>query len=458
MLCLYRICFYTTNATLNVRFAYLILLTKWLVFSIISGAMDASNKRRLKVLLGCYACEPYRGSEPGMGWNFVFSIAKYHNVHVLVDECEFKESLTSFSQKNPDVFSNITLHFIPRKLHETLRKIYPPSFYWFYRNWQKQAYLYAKELDKVENFDIVHHITLSGFREPGYLWKLGKPFVWGPLGGFTDTPWCLLGGLGVYGAFFLATRNIINFFHKRWGRLSRLAAKNSFAILTSTHSAQQEIRKFWNREAILMNEVGLENSDVVQQSSVHEEGTPLKVCWAGVHEPRKALDLLLKALPYCKEKIEVHVLSKGPRTQVWKKLAQKMGVEDCVIFHGFVSREKSFRIMAESHVFCITSVREDTSTVVFEAFRYGLPIVALDHCGFAAVIDESSGIKIPIKSKKQVIRDYALNLDFLAANEDVRQRLAAGALRRCLDFTWEAKMKVINEIYSQAVKVNCFVP
>lgn len=106
--------------------------------------------------------------------------------------------------------------------------------------------------------------------------------------------------------------------------------------------------------------------------------------------------------------------------------------------------------MSTSHVFCITSVREDTSTVVFEAFRYGLPIIALDHCGFATVINETCGIKIPINSRSQVIGDYARHLDYLATHEEERRQLSQGALERCRDFTWDAKMVVLNELYGKA--------
>lgn len=81
--------------------------------------------------------------------------------------------------------------------------------------------------------------------------------------------------------------------------------------------------------------------------------------------------------------------------EAWKALSHKLGLDDVVTFHGFVPREEAFRIMSTSHVFCITSVREDTSTVVFEAFRYGLPIIALDHCGFATVITPTAASRFP---------------------------------------------------------------
>ena len=414
--------------------------------------MDIVKNRRLKVLLGCYACDPNYGSEPGMGWNFASNIARYHDVHVLVEEGEFKDKLLQYSAAYPDKVKNITFHYIPRRHHELLRKIWPPSYYWFYRKWHKLAYRYAVMLDKKENFDIVHQVTISGFREPGYLWKLGKPFIWGPLGGFTDTPWCLLSSLGGHGAIYFGIRNIINFFQKRWGRAARAAAAHSQTILTSTTKAVKEIRDFWRKDAVLMNEVGLETGHSCYEPSVHEPGKPLRVCWAGEHIPRKALDLLLYALPLCKEKVELHVLSHGPRMEAWKRLSHKLGLDNIVTFHGFVPRDDAFRIMATSHVFCITSVREDTSTVVFEAFRYGLPIIALDHCGFSSVINDDCGIKIPILSRQQVIKDYAKNIDFLASHEKTRQKLSKGAIIRCSQFTWDAKMEVINKIYFDALK------
>lgn len=412
--------------------------------------MENTEHRRLKILLCCYACDPTYGSEPGMGWNFAYNIATFHDVHVLVEE-KFKENLLQYTEKNPEQVRNITFHFIRKNRHRTLRKIWPPSYYWFYREWHKKAYRYAAELHKKENFDLVHQITISGYREPGKLWKLPIPYIWGPLGGFTDTPWCLLGSLGWNGALHFAIRNIVNYFHKKWGKAGHTAGKKSHTILASTTKAVTEIHDYWHREAVLMNEVGLETNHTHYTPQPHNSGTPLRICWAGDHVPRKALDILLEALPHCKEHMELHVLSKGPRMEAWKKQAHKLKLDNVVTFHGFVSREEAFRIMGTSHVFCITSVREDTSTVVFEAFRYGLPIIALDHCGFSSVIDETCGIKIPIVSRKQVVNDYARHLDYLATHEKARAGLSKGALERCKLYTWGAKMEVLNRIYEKAI-------
>lgn len=414
--------------------------------------LSPAAPERLKVLLCCYACDPNHGSEQGMGWNFAYNIAKHHDVHVLVEEHKFRKPLEEYAAAHPEAVRNITFHYIPRLRWRLLRKIWPPSYYWTYRKWHRDALALAEKLHTEEHFDLTHMITISGFREPGYLWKLPVPFIWGPIGGLTDTPWCLLSCLGAYGGFFFGIRNVLNKLQKRFGHAARAVAPRAHTILTSTTKAVEEIHDFWHRDAVLMNEVGLETRHAAHEPVAHEAGTPLKLCWAGNHIPRKALDLLLHALTRTQEPVELHVLSKGPRTDAWKRLAHKLGLDDRVTFHGFLPREEAFSIMSSSHVFIITSVREDTSTVVFEAFRYGLPIIAMDHCGFASVINETCGIKIPIESREQVIADYARHIDYLATHEEERQALSRGALERCKDFTWEAKMETLNSIYAKAVR------
>lgn len=410
---------------------------------------DRCMTKRLKVLLCCYSCDPGRGSEPGMGWNFAKSISAHHDAHVIV-ETKYKQPLDEYASKHPEEFENMTFYFVPRKRWKLLRKILPVSYYWTYREWMKKAYDLAVDLDKKNDFDLTHMITLSGYREPSLFWKLPKPFIWGPIGGLSDSPWCLLPVLGIRGAFSLYLRNIANGLQKRYGVACRKAAAHAHTILTKTKQDVEDIRNFWNKDSQILTEVGFETRHQTYEPQAHEPGTPLEVCWAGVHEPRKNLELLLHALTLCKEPMRVHVMSKGWRTPIYKKLAAKLGVADKVIFHGFLPREESFKVMSSSHVFVITSVRDDTPTVLFEAFRYGLPVIAIDHAGFGAILDDTCGCKIPIHSFKQVVADYAKHLDYLATHEEERRKKSQGALDICKKFTWEKKMEFLNQVYEKA--------
>lgn len=103
--------------------------------------------------------------------------------------------------------------------------------------------------------------------------------------------------------------------------------------------------------------------------------------------------------------------------------------------------------MRESHLMLITSLRDLTSTVTVEALAAGLPIVCLDHCGFGEVVDESCGIKIPVTTPREAIEGFARAISELERDEEKRQRLALGALRRAREFSWERKAEAINEIY-----------
>ena len=39
--------------------------------------------KRLKVLISAYACEPGKGSEPEVGWQWALQMARFHDVTVL---------------------------------------------------------------------------------------------------------------------------------------------------------------------------------------------------------------------------------------------------------------------------------------------------------------------------------------------------------------------------------------
>lgn len=414
------------------------------------------EQKRLKVLLGCYACSPNCGSEPGMGWHFTINIARFHDVHVIVEESKFKTKILQFAETHPEIVKNITFHFIPRKRIRILRKVWPPSYYWFYRSWQKKAYQLALKLHEQENFDIVHQITLAGFREPGYLWKLPIPYIWGPIGGFTQTPWKLIPGCGLHGAIYFTARNIINAFQKRFSYAGRQVAQQAHTILVSDKRGLCDVKRHWDKTAELILEVSTNNSLSASHISLRPKNESLKICWVGHLIALKSLELLLFAIHKCRNKdIVLEVLGDGDMAGKWKKLAHSLNIANRVNFKGRVSHDEVMKVMRQCHVFCHTSIKEGgTGTVILEALQNGLPTIILNHGGAAHVVDNSCGIKIPIENRTQISNDIAEQLEILATDESWRQELAKGALARASSFTWKSKMESINEIYKRASITN----
>lgn len=404
----------------------------------------------MKVLVSCYACSPYKGSEPGMGWNFVHCLAPMHEMHIIT-ESKYKADLDRYFSEHPEEEHLYHFYFIPRRRCDVLRKIWPPSYYWFYRLWQRKVLRFAKDLDAKENFDVVHALNMAGYREPGFLYKLGKPVVWGPIGGFCIAPWKLLPGLGFYGMVYYGMRNIINLLHANYKRAPHEMARYASAIIAATYDNQQAIERYYHRLSYLIPEVGLipnGYSHIAERNS-----KPLKICWSSGHMPRKALHLLLLALPQLKtsQQVELHVIGSGQYTERWQELAKRLGVNDTVSWYGNVPRYEAIRLMTQMHVFVITSLVDLTSTVLLEALSLGLPVVTLDLCGFSNVVTEKCGMKISVQSERQVVQDLANAIDIIAEDEPLRLRMAQAAVRRAKDFTWEEKAKQISELYTNSV-------
>lgn len=404
----------------------------------------------MKVLVNCYACSPYKGSEPGMGWNFIRNLSQYQELHIIT-ESKFKKDLDKYFQEHPEEKNNFTFYFIKRERHNILRKIYPPSYYWFYNRWQKKVLKLSKELDKTLHFDIVHQLNMIGYREPGYLYKLGKPFVWGPISGFNITPWSLLPSMGIYGCIFYFCRNLINLYQMHSSKRIKTAINSSKFLISATKDDHDKILELWKKDSIIIPEVGFTplNNNITPNRRNHN----LKVCWSGLHIPRKSLNLLLEAISICKNKdnIELHVIGDGKCNSKWEKMANKLHINN-INWYGWVDRDKAMNIMQQSHIFTITSLSDATSTVLLEALSLGLPVIALNHLGFANVITNDCGIKINIKSKSQLVNDLSKAIDKIYDNEDLRLHLAKGAIARSKEFSWESKAKTINNIYYQISK------
>lgn len=408
----------------------------------------------MKVLVSAYACSPNRGSEPGMGWRFVLELAKYHEVHVITEESEFKKPINSYIQTHQDVTDRIKFYYVERKHHELLRKFWPPSYYWFYRNWQRKVFNLASELDKLENFDLFHQLNMVGFREPGYLWKVDKPFVWGPIGGLENSPWRFLFRLGVRGLIFYSARNIFNSFQRRYSKRPRLAASHPRSrLIAATPGNKNLIRKYWGVESQVICEVGREHLPYTPSISRRAEGQPLKIVFSGQHTAGKNLKLLLHALRGLKFNFELHVLGQGKMTSSWKRLAREIGILDSCVWHGWVDRSIAISVMASCHVLCITSVSDLTATVTLEGLSLALPIICLDHCGFSHVVTPECGIKVPVDSPSQSIVCFSSALSRLYFDEPYRQRLAKGALARAEDFEWSNKGDELNSVYESIVDI-----
>lgn len=393
------------------------------------------------ILVSAYACNPKRGSEEAVGWTWVNTIASTHRVTVLTaahHEADIRAVCDADANPRFIFVPQRWWHYRPTPFWRTIENsIAKPIMNLAYAAWLRDAHGVARRLVARDDFDLVHQLTYVGFRFPGHLWKLGLPYVWGPIGGLENTPWRLLPVLGPGGAFYYAGRNLINSAHRRWLSSPRRAARAAGpGLIAATDGIARGLTALYGVGCATIGEVVAPLELSPDAAPSRSPGDPLRVVWSGLHLPGKALNLLLDAVARLPAgmALELHILGDGPRRAAWQKRARRLGVNGRCVWYGQLPRDEALGIMARSHVLAITSLKDLTSTVLLEGLALGLPVICPDHCGFSGVVTDACGIRLPALSGAMLRGGLADGLMRLEADEDLRCQMGWAALARARDF------------------------
>ena len=405
-----------------------------------------------------YACDPTKGSEHGVGWGWVNAIAQNHDLTVITADFNVDHIRQHLQESQP------SSHRSPRFIYvKNSPWHYQPSPFWIsvensiakplmnlaYQNWLDHAYRVAQAEVAQSHYDVVHLITYVGWRFPGRFYSLGIPFVWGPIGGIKNTPARLLPILGLKGAIYYSARNIVNSSQVKLLRGPRHALRSANeGVIAATSEIQDALWKHFKVRSQVICEVG-PSEGLTPRHISREPSDTFRISWSGQHLPGKALHLLLRALRQLPQDINysVEILGDGPYTRRWQALATRLNIHNRCNWHGWLPRDRALAVMSDSHVFVITSLKDLTSTVALEALSLGLPIISLDHCGFADLVNDKCGIKLKIESAHQIEYDLSRSLLALYSNEEFRKVLAQGAFERSKSYSWRLKMNTLDRLY-----------
>ncbi|HME42746.1 MAG TPA: glycosyltransferase [Syntrophorhabdales bacterium] len=412
------------------------------------------TKRRLKVIIVAAAAHPEKGSEPGLGWGWIEALSKHHDLWVIAGEREGnREAIERRFIEFPDLRERVQIYFIPRPDGPRIEEIVPLLYYRTYRKWHQKAFALATELHKEIGFDLAHQLNMTGYREPGYLWRLDLPFVWGPVGGTANVPLRFASILGMQQFLYHAAKITVNELQLRFHGRVRQAISRCDGFVTSTTDGHDKFLRILGKDSIMMNDNGPPfTRPAFQPRNVNQSKVPLRLAWSGLHISRKALPIVLKALALLPSTIEWHIdiLGHGAMTAKWKRMACNLRIGERCSWHGWVDKNKAIDIVSSADLFLFSSLHESTPAVIFEALSQGVPVICINHCGQGDVITEECGIKIPVTSCRQVIKDFAQAIHHLATNPEERNRLGEGALKRIGEFSWERKAEAMVEVYETA--------
>jgi len=396
----------------------------------------------MKIILSAYFCHPDKGSESGVGWNWLVELAKRNQILIYYykeqnqDE-DLRKALASFAfQKN--------IELVP----VSVPKFFQDHFFRIrYEIWQWRVYKATKSLNK--HFDLIHHITIATWWNCGHLWKTNIPFIFGPISGAQTIPFSCYP--------FLRFRDKLNELARLlmltigwyfWPRYRRSVKAASFIFAANSETYNNILKISEHKKSYLFSEVGTNTIDL--DELVRKEKKVINLIWVSNFYPRKNLSLVIQALALIDKSIcyNLDVIGDGPLKDFWQKEVNRCFLQDRVCFTGYIERNKLALKYKNADLFLFSSLREATGTVIMEALSFGLPIIGLNLHGLKDICDDRNAILINTTTKKQMIEDYAKAIFDLANDYNRRQRMGLASLQIANNNTWEKRGSKMQEFYN----------
>lgn len=416
---------------------------------------------RLRVLVLAYMISPVRGSEFAVAWNFVRAMRSHCDLTVLYGTAgEHMGDVTDFpvpSFVDQSEAGEVKFHFVPepqlaRRLNALNRRgILTYSFYLAYRVWHKAALKEAKRLIAEGAFDVIHYLGPIGYREPGYLWQLPLPYVWGPIGGATSFPWSFRSALPRNGKLRLMLRTLVNALQLRFSSRVSKALKRTDVLFTATTENQTIFRQLKGVESRYLPENGIEGSICLDETKF--PARPIRLIWIGSIEARKGLTLLIEAIGLLPDpnQICVDIVGDGPLASSLRERAVNVGVDHRLVWHGRVPRAEVLKLLDRSHVHVITGLNEANTTSMWEALGRSVPVLTLSHCGMRDVISPAYGIGIPVTDARQCSQDIAAAIQQLIDAPERLGAMARACAAECDKFRLVHRPAVFLDAYETAI-------
>lgn len=179
-----------------------------------------------------------------------------------------------------------------------------------------------------------------------------------------------------------------------------------------------------------------------------------KLLYVGRVAFEKNIDFLLWMIKILSEErpdILLVVTGEGPAEASLRKLTKKLGIEENVMFIGYLDRHTELNACYESaDVFVFASKSETQGLVILEAMAQGTPVVAIAELGTASILVEGHGALISAENTLE----FAEKVHQLLIYPEQRFELGRRARAYALD-KWTAKLQAerMLNFYAQLINV-----
>jgi hypothetical protein len=338
---------------------------------------DPPSCEPLHVLLSAYACEPNRGSEPGVGWTWASQLPRCCRVSVIT---RTKNKPVIEAQLRREPIPNLRFYYVdlPKWLRFWKRGIV--GAYLYYLIWQWLAFRAAQRLLRADPFALVHHVTFGSVAMPTFMPRLPVPFIFGPGGGGERGHRAFWRG-GGFGAWAYEALRSARAATLRFDPLVQSTLRRSARIFVTTPETLTLVPPNQRPKAHVLPAMGIAASEVSVpgSSSPDEPGdASLLRCYAVARLVHwKGIDLAIKAMAALPSTspARLTIVGDGPQRARLERLIARLGVGDRVRLHAAIPYADYQRLVAESDVCIFPSLHDSGGTVVLEAMAAGKAVI-----------------------------------------------------------------------------------
>lgn len=397
-------------------------------------------RKRLRVLISAYACEPDKGSEPAVGWNWVSQIARHHEVWVLTraNNRNAIENACAAGQ-----LQNVHWNYFDLPRWAQFWKRGRRGIHLYYYLWQLGALFVARKLQRRVKYDIAHHVTFVSYSVPSFLAFLPVPFIWGPVGGGEALPLKLWRNLPLKARTYEFIRWLAHRLCEHDPFLRWTARRAAIALATTEETAER-LRALGCRRVEILSQVALPQDEIDSLARITPRATgPFRVLSIGSLLHLKGFDLALRAFASLQSDFrdsQYWILGDGPERDRLESLARSLGLQGRVRFWGQVPRHLVLQRLADCDVLLHPALHDSGSYVCAEAMAAGRAVICLDLGGPALQVSDSSGRRVRPTDRDGTVRSLASSLVTFASDAEARSRAGQAGreiVRR--DLCWENK-------------------
>lgn len=398
------------------------------------------------LIVSAYACEPLKGSEPAVGWNWVLQLARRNRVHVIT-RANNQEVIEAHLPQ--DISENLVWHYYDTPAFIKRLKKRDKGLYFYNFCWQIGIVNVARRIAQKEHIDYAIHLTFGSIWMPTFLPFLNIPFIWGPMGGGECVPISFLKVMPwkqrivQYYRYFLNATTLVNPFIVQ-------PAHRAKAILVRTPNTQRIIPCFYQNKTHVLLETAMDHK-IFERQKFNYEADVVKLVISARLISIKNIPTAIRALSYIKtnKRWQLTIIGSGPDLGIINKEIKHQGYNNVKIIPS-MPREEALNLIQESDIFVFPSLKEGGTWALMEAMAIGLPVVCANWAGMAVETNEETAIRLYVSEPKQMEIDMGAALTRLINDSDLRKKIGSAARERIRTlFSWEAKGDFMENLFDK---------